>query len=171
MLFLKENRNVILFLGVLVFLVYFNALGNNFVSDDLATISSPLIAKIEYFWHPPYFNMNIRAVYFFFISQLFGFVPFLFRLPNILAHFGSAILIFMILRKLSNQAVAIFSATIFAVHPIFIEGVTWISGGGYSLSTFFVLASFLFYLNIKNGKSLLFFIWHFCLRKKPLFFR
>ena len=157
MSFLTKNRNVFLFLGGLVFFVYFNALGNNFVSDDLFMISDPLITKIQYFWNPPYFNIDIRAIYIFFINQLFGPNPFFFRLPNILAHFESAFLVFLILRNLSNQAVAIFSATIFAVHPIFIESVTWISGGGYSLSTFFILASLLFYINSKNKKSLLFF--------------
>lgn len=151
---IKENRNIFWFLAGLVLLVYFNTLGHNFVSDDLSMISDPLISKIEYFLRPPYFNIGVRSVLIFFTNQFFGLNPFFFRLPNIMAHFGSAFLIFVIIRKLSNQTVATISSILFAVHPIFIEGVTWISGGGYSLSTFFILASLLFYFSEKKYKSL-----------------
>lgn len=152
MQFLKENRNVFLFLGGLVLLVYFNALGNGFVSDDYGFVNNPAINRWDFFLLPPYLNFSLRQAFHFFTFHIFGLNPFFFRLPNILAHLGSAFLIFVIVRKLSNQLTAIFSATIFAVHPIFIEGVTWISGGGYSFSAFFLLFSFLVYIKKSSKK-------------------
>lgn len=155
MSFLKKNWGIFLFLGSIVFIAYFNSLGNGFASDDRGVIFDPLLTKIDYFWHPPYFNTGTRAILIFFTNQLFGLNPFFFRLPNILAHLGSAFLIYFIVRKLSGKLTAIFAAAIFAVHPIFTEGVTWISGGPYSFYTFFLLLAFLLYLRAKTLKSFL----------------
>ncbi|MDO8515105.1 MAG: tetratricopeptide repeat protein [bacterium] len=152
-----------LFLTALVFIVYFNALGNGFVSDDRGIISSSAINNIEYFLPPPYFNANIRAVLIFFTNQVFGLNPFFFRLPNILAHLGSVFVIYFIVRKLSGKLTAIFAAAVFAVHPILTEGVTWISGGGYSLYTFFILASFYCYLKESTRKYYLISVFLFYL--------
>ena len=139
---------MLLFLGGLILLVYFNALGNGFVSDDWGFINDPAISHIKSLIpNPPYINFNLRVILIFFINQLFGLNPFFFRLPNVLAHLGSAILIFALVRKLSGATVATISAVLFAVHPILTEGVTWISGGGYSLYTFFLLASLFSYIH------------------------
>lgn len=163
MSFLKKNWGIFLFFGSIVFIAYFNSLGNGFASDDRGVIFDPLLTKIDYFWHPPYFNTSIRAILIFFTNQLFGLNPFFFRLPNILAHLGSAFLIYFIVRRLSGKLTAIFAAAIFAVHPILTEGVTWISGGGYSFYTFFLLSSFFVYIHWQSKKYLIFSVFLFYL--------
>lgn len=141
----KQNRIVLVFLTVLVFIAYANALANGFVADDRGII---IHAQ----------SWNLQAVfsqaYFFFVRQLVEFIsykigglnPFIFRLPNIFFHVASVWLVYTILHLLTRQRVALLAASLFAVHPILIESVTWISGGVYSQYSFFFLLSFLFYL-------------------------
>lgn len=50
--------------------------------------------------------------------------------------------------------VAFIAAALFAVHPMMIESVTWISGGIYAQAAFFTLLSFLFYLQVKEKKNI-----------------
>jgi len=62
-----------------------------------------------------------------------------------------------------NKRIAVIAAALFAVHPILIESVAWISGSPYSISAFFFLLSFLFYLFSESDKkyfrySILFFV-------------
>jgi len=51
----------------------------------------------------------------------------------------------------------VIAASIFAVHPILIEAVGWISGAPYSQYAFFFLLSFLFYLFSKNNQKYLYY--------------
>ena len=52
-----------------------------------------------------------------------------------------------------DKRIAIIAATLFAVHPILVESVAWISGSPYSISAFFFLLSFLFYLFSESDKK------------------
>jgi hypothetical protein len=73
--------------------------------------------------------------------------PFYYHLTNLSLHILSAILVFLIFRfLLSSNLFAFFSALIFAVHPLQVEPVVWISGRKDVLCSFFYLAAFLSYL-------------------------
>ncbi len=148
------------FLIILVFIAYFNSLGNDFVSDDIATIKDNiLISQINYFWKEPYyniFNFSFRSFINFIIYHLFILNPLPYRLSNIFFHAGSTILIYLLLKHFFKSSIPLFAASIFAVHPILAESVGWISGGPYSNGAFFALFSFLTYLNAKRIRSLYF---------------
>jgi len=164
--FFKKNWKILVYLSFLVFIVYFNSLNNNFVSDDVAAIkTSPTISKINYFWEPPYFNLRLKSLTNFIVYKFFGPNPIFFRLLNILFHLGSTWMIFIIIGFFFSLPFAFLTAAIFAVHPILIESVTWISGGPYSGGAFFAFLAFLTYLLFcKNQKgkfyyfSIIFFI-------------
>jgi len=132
-------------------IVYFFGLFGQFVSDDVVAIqqNAKLTDLNWIFRQPLYF---LRDIFYAIIVTIVGKTPFFFRLLNLVFHIGSVVLIFKVLKKLANPYIAFFSALLFSVHPIAIEGVTWISGGPYAQYTFFFLLSFLYYLKtgLKN---------------------
>jgi len=161
----KQNWKALAFLAFLIFTVYLNSLGNDFVSDDIPVIKdNPEIGKISYFWKPPYFNINLRLLIVFLTHKIFGLNPAFYRLSNILFHLGSVWIIYLLIACFFSSPVPFFTAGIFAVHPILTEAVTWISGGPYPYATFLILLSFFLYiLSIKRKKLYLFSILAFIL--------
>jgi len=157
--YLTQNWKALAFLAFLVFTVYLNSLGNNFVSDDIAAIKdNPEIGKVSYFWKPPYFNINLRSLIIFLSHKIFGLNPAFYRLSNILFHLGSVWIIYFLMAGFFSSPVPFFTAGIFAVHPILTEAVTWISGGPYSNATFFILLSFLAYIWSVTNKKIGFYL-------------
>lgn len=143
----KQNWKMLTFLTILVLGVYINSLGNDFLSDDIAAIKdNPEIHKISYFWKAPYFKSSPSLLIIFLTNKFFGFKPAFYRLPNILFHLGSVWTIYLLITLFFRSPIPLFTASIFAVHPILTEAVTWISGSPYSNSAFFILLSFLLYL-------------------------
>lgn len=142
-----RNWKIFLFLGLIILIVYLNSLGNEFISDDITSISkNPDINSVVYFWKTPYYNLNLRLVINFVIYHLFGLNPAPFRLFNIFIHIGSAWLVYLLLKFFYRRPIPLFAAGIFAVHPLLTESVSWISGGPYSNSAFFLFLSLLFYI-------------------------
>lgn len=155
----KQNWKVLALLAFLVSTVYLNSLGNDFVSDDIATIKdNSEIGKISYFWRPPYFILNLRSLVLFLIYKIFGLNPAFYRLQNILFHLGSSWIIFVLISLFFKSPIPLITASIFAVHPILTEAVSWISGGSYVNAAFFVLLSFLTYIWSANNKRVWFYL-------------
>jgi tetratricopeptide (TPR) repeat protein len=63
---------------------------------------------------------------------------------------GSVLLLFFLFYKTSYSFML---AALFAVHPILIESVTWISGGPYAMGGFFLLLSFMLWTRERYGWS------------------
>lgn len=134
-------------LVVVVFLVYANSLGNDFVFDDiylvqfnqrLRTLDLPLLLSS---YRP------LRDVSYAIDIAIWGEGPFGFHLTNMLIHAGNVLLVFALVRRLSEDLIsAVLAALIFAVHPIQTDAVTYISGRRDLLFTFFYLAAFHTYL-------------------------
>lgn len=153
----KENWINLLTLTIFIIFAYINAIGADFVSDDIQGIVEleEQIKSPSYIFHNPTFFA--RSLLFYLSYQIGGLTPFAFRLWNFLFHIGNVWLIYILtpffIRK---QMVAFIAAAIFAVHPMMIESVTWISGGIYAQAAFCTLLSFLLYLQAKEKKSILY---------------
>jgi Flp pilus assembly protein TadD len=139
----QKNWPVLVFLAVLVIAVYFNSLNNEFLSDDAAISQNP---DLNSFYYITYSRYNLRSILIYITNQLFGLNPAAYRISNILFHLGSAWIIYFLIQHFFSSPIPLFTASIFAVHPVLTEGVTWISGGPYSNGAFFVLLSFLYYI-------------------------
>jgi tetratricopeptide (TPR) repeat protein len=145
--FAKE-RLVIIFLTLLVFAVYLNALGNGFVSDDIdGILQNPDLNNFSSFFSSPLkllrsFYPILSAV----IVQIFGKIPLPFHFLNIIFHLGTVIAIFLLVCLISDRTAAFFTAALVACHPIMTEAVTWISGGGHVMYSFFIILGLLFYI-------------------------
>lgn len=156
--FFKENWLILALLVLLVLTSYINSLGNEFVSDDIAGIlNNKNLDSFSYIFSSPY-----RLVRFFqpglytSINKLFGKSPAVFRFANILFHSGTTVVTYVVVSLLMSQTTAIFASCLTAVHPIFIESVAWISGGGHCMYGFFLMLSLLFYVFILKSERFLY---------------
>lgn len=150
--FVKENWKYLILLLVIALSAYLNAFDNAFVSDDIADIqNNPIVGDLSYTLARPF--GFIRPFLYWVVANIGGLNPAFFRSINVFFHLGSVLLVFALLSMLYNKRVALLTALIFAVHPILIEAVSWISGGMYSQYTFFFLISFIAYIKSKDSKK------------------
>jgi protein O-mannosyl-transferase len=139
----------ILFLAV--FAVYYPAIDGKFIWDDTGLVSaSPLIHASDGLYQiwcttkaPDYWPITNTA--FWIEWRLWGDKPLGYHVVNFLLHGAAAALIWMILKKISLPG-AFLAALLFAVHPLNVESVAWISQLKNTLSLVFFLLSMLWYL-------------------------
>lgn len=137
------------------FVAFLPALSGGFVWDDfdyvknnpiLRAHGADVVAKIASLvvvgnYHP--LTMASLAI----DNTLFGPGPFVFHLINMLIHAINAVLVFRLSLALSMRRDAAFAgALLWAVHPLRVESVAWISGRKDVLYVFFFLAALLAYL-------------------------
>src|SRR5262249_27041809 len=77
-----------------------------------------------------------------------------YHLANLVLHALSAYLLLLILKRLSVPG-AWLAAVIFALHPICVESVAWISKQKNTLSTVFYLSSAMIYLDFDEKEKVL----------------
>jgi len=79
--------------------------------------------------------------------QLFGPGPAGFHFINVLLHVANTLLLFAVLKKMTGALwPSAFTAALFALHPLHVESVAWISEHKDVLSTFFMLLTMAAYL-------------------------
>ena len=142
--FFVTNRWYLLLLLGLVFLCYVNALGNNFVSDDRGLILNMPIWDTSSILSNPYPFM--RQFLYLAVYKIGGLNPTLYRLSNIIFHAGVVLLIYAVLGAMQKPKIGFLAAAFFAVHPILVESVTWITAGVHVQYSFFFLLALLFYI-------------------------
>ncbi|MBP7859675.1 tetratricopeptide repeat protein [Patescibacteria group bacterium] len=149
LLVLKQNKAILFAIFLISFLFYSFSLNFDFVSDDVYLIkNNPNLNSLSYVFASPVYFLSLIPHYLTYI--LFGLAPYAYRFLNILYHSGSAVLVFLIINKIFSKKIAVFSSLLFAIHPINIEAVAWISGYSSSMYTFLFLVSFLFFIYSKQ---------------------
>jgi len=77
------------------------------------------------------------------------------RATNILLHCLNALLVLLLIRKITGiPMVGWLAALIFAVHPMHVESVSWLSTRSNLMYSFFYLLSLLFYANWQTDKGI-----------------
>ena len=82
-----------------------------------------------------------------------------FHVTSVVLHLLNVLVLFVLLRRyISSDSVVLFCTAVFALHPLQVESVAWISGRKELLYSFFYLLSLLFYAHWDNKKKWFFYV-------------
>ncbi len=174
----KKKYIFLSFILLLTVLIYSNSFRNQFVNyddddyinrnDNIKTLTSKNISKIftTYYFsnYHPITTLSYAVDYHYAFNKSTGNInPFRFHLINLIFHLFNVILVFqlmyLLIKKLNLSAIA---ALIFAIHPMHVESVSWISERKDVLYAFFFLLSAISYIYyLRNGRKIKFMIFCF----------
>jgi hypothetical protein len=143
-------------------LAYLNSFQGAFQLDDYKVIlSDPAVRSWGGWWSDLGRGIRPLLKLSYAINWATGLGLFGFHLANLLIHLGNSILVLLLARKLTGSSsrmgcIALFTALLFALHPIQTEAVTYVAGRSASLMAFFYLASLAAYIHGRlEGRPLL----------------
>src|ERR1700704_435393 len=148
-------------LGLVTFVVYSGSLSFDFVWDDWPQIvNSPIIRTwsnlprafgSDLWYHVARHQVYSRPMFVAWSRlnyTLFAVRPWGWHLGAGLLHVGAVVAVFWLVRRLGLEScTAALAALIFALHPVHIEPVTWISAASDTLVTIFAALAFGAFLN------------------------
>ena len=136
---------------------YFYILRNNALRGSLFDAVHNAFTEL---YHGNYYPLHILSYVVEF--KLFGEAPFIYHLDNILLHLFNALLLFVLFRKLTgNLKVAFITSFLFAIHPVHVESVAWISERKDTLYLFFFLLAFLLQRYFVDKKKKRYLLWSY----------
>jgi len=139
------------------FAAYFPALNGSLLWDDSHHITAPELTSFHGLWriwsdlHSTWQYYPLLHSAFWLEHQMWGEDVFGYHLTNIALHALSACLVVMIVKRLSLPG-AWLAGFVFALHPVNVEAVAWISEQKSTLSGVFCLASVLAYLQFDQDR-------------------
>ncbi len=157
---LQYKKFIQLFLLVILcLLIYAPSLSNGFIwDDDMNLYRNTWIQKTEglkdiWFSNKIYQYYPLNFTSFWLEHKLWGLNPFGYHAVNLILHILNVLLVFWVVRKLYSR-LAFPVALLFAVHPIQVETVAWITERKNLLSLFFFLSAILAYLRFDFTRRL-----------------
>jgi tetratricopeptide (TPR) repeat protein len=137
-------------------LAYLPALGAGYIWDDdfYVTANRTLLdgAGLRRIWIEPGATPQYYPLVFslFWVEHaLWGLQPFGYHLVNLLLHISNALLLVAVLKRLEVPG-AWLAGVLFALHPVNVESVAWITERKNTLSFFFALLSLLAYMRFSS---------------------
>src|SRR5213083_3741782 len=146
-----------LFLVALVLLAYARVFTAGFIWDDESHLTrNPCIVGplgLKEIW------TSTQAVYyplvlttFWVLHKFVGLNPLPYHILNVLMHAGSALLLWRVLRQLEVRG-AWFGAALWALHPVMVQSVAWVTELKNTQSCLFYLLSILCFLKWEGSRS------------------
>ncbi len=132
-------------------LAYLPALSAGFIWNDSDYVTAPPLQSFAGFWRI-WFELGATEQYYPLLHSAFwlehrwwGDAPFGYHLLNVLLHSGAAVVLAAVLRRLAVPG-AWLAAFGFALHPVAVESVAWVSEQKNTLSLLFYLGAAWFFL-------------------------
>lgn len=150
---MAEGQRKFFFIGaaviiLAVFAAYSQAIQGGFIWDDEMYVTENLLLRsvdgLYRIWfeigaHPQYYPLVLSG--FWAQYQLWGLDPLGYHIVNVVIFSLSAVLLWLLLRRLEVPG-AYLAAVIFALHPVHVESVAWITELKNTASCFFYLCAF-----------------------------
>ncbi|HMN68331.1 MAG TPA: glycosyltransferase family 39 protein [Bdellovibrionales bacterium] len=128
--------------------------------DRMHILFNPWLVNhaLDLIWTKPYYNLFVPVTYTVW-SGVYALTDqaWAFHLLNIMLHALNSALAYKICSRFATSRPALFAALIFAVHPLQVETVAWISGGRDLLAATFTFSAMLAYLNRPRWLSVILF--------------
>ena len=155
---MNHNKYFLIILIVLILAIYLPSLKNGYIWDDNDYVYKNTyllkITGLKDIWLsyklPQYYPLVFTS--FWIEHKLWGFHPTGYHVINMLLHILNTLLLFSLLKKVLPKA-ALLAAIFFAVHPIQVETVAWITERKNLLSLAFFLLACLQYLKLLSSKQ------------------
>lgn len=149
-------------------LVYFNALSDEFVFDDHATIVenkhlAHFKGSFAAFFSTAYFEIAeaeasyrpVATLSYYLLYAIGKLDPFWYHLGSLILHILNVILVYFLMQAIQkDKSAALVAGLLFACHPILTEAVNCISFNEDLLTTMFYLMSFVLYLKTAPGHKI-----------------
>ncbi|MBI4854842.1 MAG: tetratricopeptide repeat protein [Acidobacteria bacterium] len=161
----QQNLLVVLAIVLVTSICFANGLQGQFLYDDhllienhasIKSLSSTLKLFQENAWgvdNPPGNYRPVNNVTYALNYAINGLNTFGYHLVNLLIHLINSLFIYWLCNYYSKRKIfALFSALLFAAHPVHSEAVTAIYGRPEILASFFLLAAWITYLKSKNHR-------------------
>jgi protein O-mannosyl-transferase len=155
-----EGMGDLLFAAALLFatvVAYWGVHRAGFVWDDDGHVTRPEMRSLHGLWRT-WFEPGATQQYypvlhsaFWLEHRLWGDAAVGYHMANVLLHVGASFLLYRVLRDLRLPG-AHLAAFVFALHPVGVESVAWISEQKNTLSAVFCLAAALAYLRFDKGR-------------------
>jgi hypothetical protein len=164
----QSRNNILLLISfslcLLIFALYWQTLNHEFVFDDSLYVENPVVSqglslkglswafslsgKDTTYFHPLSWLSHMRDV------EIYGLKPAGHHLNNLILHCCNTLLLFWIFSSLTkNITASTIVALLFAIHPINIETVAWVTERKNLLSTFFGFCTILAYKRYADTKT------------------
>jgi len=123
-----------------------------------STKNIPSIFREGYFhdqnYYRPLVNLSFMGEY-----QAYGLKPFFYNFDNLILHIVNALLVFLLVSRLiKNDTIGFWTGLLFVMHPVQWEAVCNIPGRVILMSAFFVLSTFILFLEFYNNRRWLCFL-------------
>ncbi|MGA8540496.1 MAG: tetratricopeptide repeat protein [Terriglobales bacterium] len=165
--YLRRPAVLLPILGLVAFVLYSGSLSFEFVWDDHPQIvNNPVIRTWSNlpraFGSDLWYHVARHQVYYrpLFVAwsmlnyALFGLRPWGWHLGAVVLHAGAVAAVFWMAQRLGLEYwTAALAALIFALHPIHIEPVAWVSAASDTMVTMFVAMAFAAYLNTREKRD------------------
>jgi len=163
----------ILFIIIITAIVFANTLGNDFINnwdDNVYILDNKIIRHLNWITLKEIFSSFCGEIYnpltilsYTIEYKLFGLNPFPFHLTNYILHILNAILVYLFLKRFTGKPwVAAITSLFFALHPMHVESVAWVTERKDVLYTFFFLLSLNSYSKyLITEKKISYLIWSF----------
>ena len=153
---IKENLPFLIILTIICWLTFATVLDNGFVSDDIAGF----VRNDRYHYIGRLLNLkefSVNRLTYAISYQLFGLNPTPLHVLAVIIHNINCLLAFFLTLKIfKNKRIAYIASSLFCVHPVVTEPVSWISGRQYLFNTTVILINMLLYLEFRRKKDKIF---------------
>jgi tetratricopeptide (TPR) repeat protein len=145
-------------------LAYWPALRGGLIWDDASHVTSPALASLNGLWRI-WFELGATQQYypllhsaFWMEHRIWGDAVLGYHLTNVVLHAAAACLVVRIVRRLALPG-AWLAGLVFALHPVCVEAVAWISEQKSTLSGVFYLGAALVYLRFDQTRRRPHYLW------------
>lgn len=161
-----------LFIVLATLAAYWPVFSAGFIWDDDAYVTQNALLTEPSGWWNIWFSAHFQSQYFPLVYStlrvehlLWGLNPAGYHVVNVCLHIVNALLVWTLLKRLALPG-AWLAAAVFALHPVQVETVAWVTELKNTESTFFYLLTMLAWMNFCGGKSRWFYglaIWLYAL--------